>query len=48
MNEDERYKAFVNKLKPVFDFFESNKKIPLIGINKKGDYEMLSATIQQP
>jgi murein L,D-transpeptidase YafK len=46
VNDDERYKVFTNQLKSVFDFFESTKKIPLIGVNKKGDYEMLSSSIQ--
>ncbi len=46
MNDDDRYKYFTNQLKLVFDFFEKNKKIPLIGVNKKGDYEMLTSAIQ--
>ncbi len=46
MKDDEGYKFFTNQLKSVFDFFESTKKIPLIGVNKKGDYEMLSSAIR--
>ena len=44
--DDDLYKYFTNQLKLVFDFFELNKKIPLIGVNKKGDYEMLTSAIQ--
>jgi len=46
VKDDDRYKVFADQLKSVFDFFESTKKIPLIGVNKKGDYEMLSSAIQ--
>lgn len=46
MKDDEEYEFFTNQLKSVFDFFESTKKIPLIGINKKGDYEMLTSAIR--
>lgn len=35
---DVGYQKFSGRLKEVFDFFEQNKKIPLISINKKGEY----------
>ena len=46
MNDDEPYTYFSSQLKSVFNFFESTKKIPLIGVNKKGDYEMLTSSIR--
>lgn len=39
--DDNEYKVFSNKLKEVFDFFEKNKRIPVISINKKGEYVIM-------
>jgi murein L,D-transpeptidase YafK len=39
--EDNRYKELVQQLQTVFEYFDANKKIPLITINKNGDYEMM-------
>lgn len=36
--DDPDYQKFSARLKEVFDFFEQNKKIPLITVNKKGEY----------
>jgi murein L,D-transpeptidase YafK len=36
--DDQEYQKFSGRLKEVFDYFEQNKKIPLITINKKGEY----------
>jgi len=36
--DDKEYQKFSGRLKEVFDFFEQNKKLPLISINKKGEY----------
>ncbi len=36
------YESFVDRLKDVFNYFESTKKLPLISINNKGEYKMLS------
>lgn len=35
------YAIFVSRLKEVYDYFESNKKLPLISINKNGDYQLV-------
>ena len=39
--EDFEYLHFSSKLKEVFDFFEQHRKLPLISVNKKGEYVML-------
>lgn len=39
--EDKEYQQFSGRLKDVFDYFEEHKKLPLISINKKGEYVML-------
>lgn len=36
--DDPSYQHFSARLKEVFDYFEQNKKLPLISINKKGEY----------
>jgi murein L,D-transpeptidase YafK len=36
--DDPSYQRFSARLKEVFDYFEQNKKLPLISINKKGEY----------
>lgn len=36
--DDPAYQNFSARLKEVFDYFEQTKKIPLISINKKGEY----------
>ncbi len=35
---DPEYQRFCERLKEVFDIFEQTKRIPLISINKKGEY----------
>jgi len=39
--EDSDYQKFSTRLKEVYDFFEENKKLPLISVNKKGEYIIL-------
>ncbi len=39
--DDVEYQKFSGRLKEVFDLFEQSKKIPLISINKKGEYVAL-------
>ncbi|MES2004266.1 MAG: L,D-transpeptidase family protein [Bacteroidota bacterium] len=39
--DDPAYQHFSTRLKEVFDYFEQNKKLPLISINKKGEYVSL-------
>ncbi len=36
--DNQDLQRFVIKIKEVFDYFEEKKKLPLISINKKGDY----------
>ncbi|MEN9685585.1 MAG: hypothetical protein RLZZ28_1371 [Bacteroidota bacterium] len=36
--DDPDYQHFSGRLKEVFDYFEQHKKLPLISINKKGEY----------
>jgi len=36
--DDPTYQHFSARLKEVFDYFEQNKKLPLISVNKKGEY----------
>ncbi|MBV9986291.1 MAG: hypothetical protein JO301_01320 [Chitinophagaceae bacterium] len=36
--DDAEYQKFSGRLKEVFDYFEQNRKIPLITVNKKGEY----------
>jgi murein L,D-transpeptidase YafK len=36
--DDPDYIKFTGRLKEVYDYFEQNKKLPLISINKKGEY----------
>lgn len=38
--DDNEYQRFSNQLKAVFDFFEAHKKLPVISINKQGDYKL--------
>ncbi len=33
---------FANRLKEVFDYFEDKKKLPIISVNKKGEYLVLN------
>ena len=39
--EDREYFLFSKKMKEVYDFFETNKKLPVISVNKKGEYIIL-------
>ncbi|MGN6619233.1 MAG: L,D-transpeptidase family protein, partial [Ilyomonas sp.] len=38
---DEESVTFTNSLKKVYDYFEEYKKLPLISINKSGQYIVL-------
>ena len=38
---DQDLQRFAIKIKEVFDFFEEKKKLPLIAINKNGDYVVM-------
>ncbi len=39
--DDNDYQHFAEKLKQAFDYFEQNKKLPVISINYKGEYVIL-------
>lgn len=39
--DDPAYQHFSSRLKEVFDYFEQNRKLPLISVNKKGEYVSL-------
>lgn len=39
--DDKDYQSFTAHLKDVFDYFEAHKKLPLISVNRKGEYVML-------
>lgn len=39
--ENEEVLQFSNQLKPVFEYFEQHKKLPIISVNKKGEYSIL-------
>lgn len=39
--EDARYEKFTNTIKEVYDHFEKEKKLPVISVNNKGDYEIM-------
>ena len=39
--DDEGLQRFVIKIKAVFDYFEENKKLPLISVNRKGEYVVM-------
>jgi murein L,D-transpeptidase YafK len=39
--EDQQYQHFVVRLKEVYDYFDQHKKLPIISVNKKGDYIIL-------
>ena len=36
------YQDFTNQLKEVFDYFEQYKQLPIVGINEKGIYKVIS------
>jgi murein L,D-transpeptidase YafK len=40
--DDPAYQHFSSRLKEVFDYFESNRKLPLISVNSKGEYVALN------
>jgi len=39
--DDVDYSRFAQRLKDVYDYFEQNKKLPVISINTKGEYVIL-------
>lgn len=39
--DDQEYQHFSVKIKEVYDYFEQYKKLPLISVNKKGEYILL-------
>ncbi|HNF29238.1 MAG TPA: hypothetical protein PKG56_02280 [Chitinophagaceae bacterium] len=39
--EDKEYQIFTTKLKEVFDYFELHKQLPIISVNKKGEYVIM-------
>ncbi len=39
--DDKDYQLFIKQLKEVYDYFEVHKKLPLISVNKKGEYVVL-------
>jgi murein L,D-transpeptidase YafK len=38
LNEDDEHFSFWENLKPGFDFFEENKKLPTFKVNSEGEY----------
>ena len=40
--DDIGVQQFATKLKEVYDYFEKEKKLPIISINSKGDYEIIN------
>ena len=38
---DREYQIFSGRIKEVYDYFEANKKLPLISVNSKGEYVIL-------
>jgi len=36
--DDQQYQRFSVKLKEVYDYFDQHKKLPVISVNKKGEY----------
>ena len=40
--DDTDVQQFATKLKGVYDYFEKEKKLPIISINAKGDYEIMN------
>lgn len=36
--DDKEYQLFTKQLREVYDYFELHKKLPLISVNKKGEY----------
>lgn len=38
---DKEYQIFSGRIKEVYDYFEANKKLPLISVNSKGEYVIL-------
>jgi len=39
--DDQELQKFEVKLKEVYDYFEENKKLPFIAVNKKGEYVIM-------
>ena len=39
--EDKDYQLFIKQLQEVYDYFELHKKLPLISVNKKGEYVVM-------
>ena len=42
LQADPGYQFFVNRLQEAYDYFEIYRKLPLVSINKKGQYTILS------
>ena len=40
--QNNSYQDFVSQLKEVFDYFEQYKQLPIVGINEKGVYKVIS------
>ncbi len=38
IQNDPELQRFENKLKQVFDYFETTKQLPVVGVDAKGDY----------
>jgi murein L,D-transpeptidase YafK len=41
VESDPNYSRFVDQIKGVYDHFEKNKTLPIISVNKKGEYIIL-------
>jgi hypothetical protein len=39
--DDAELQKFAIKIKEVYDYFEEKKKLPLISVNKKGEYVVM-------
>ncbi len=39
--EDQAYQKFATNIRQVYDYFELHKKLPVISVNKKGEYVIM-------
>ena len=39
--KDTGYQKFITEIKKVYDYFEEHKKLPIIGVNSKGEYVVM-------
>jgi murein L,D-transpeptidase YafK len=41
MKDDERLRAFETRLRPAYDHFEAQRRLPVVAVNPKGEYVVL-------